>query len=417
MTRSIQFNPDSLNLMRGFNGLMNARESNGNGPLAGLLNRSDTALRNRLGFDPTNGPAAPRIQNLPTPGESIRDRDDEDEEENKDSVELSDFVKEAAREAAENARKAPRAGETNQVFVSEDGRFEVSIDLQVRSDGSYDMELAVGFAQSQAFAAESLQRPALPAGEEASAEGEGPRGQSLQTSASALMERYVSYEQVLSTRDFEARIFFEQSKSVAASAEAAYGGGMGGAYMGVAAEVSNEFMLNVSISGADINNFNETAAQLTQFDDSGTLGGFLEAAGGVLKADSSNLGAFLDATRTLVDSAQAHVSSKLQNFFGGFNEQFGDQLESLGFGADYFNRIGEDVQKDLDTFFQVTRDFLGAMGANPIEDTKSAEETSLDVLEENLEQLREAQRETEEEAAGAQPQVESREDSPARTLA
>ncbi len=309
-----------------------------------------------------------------------------------DRVELSKFTEDAVNQALENARKSPQAGSTSTVFVSEDGRFEASIDLQIRRDGSYDLDLAVNFAQSRAALLGTSQQQALPEGQREGDELARQTPNNFSQSLSASAERYTSFEQSLSTRGFEANIFYEEAKSVAFKAEQSFGKESGENVLNVAKEVSREFTLNISISGDDIREFNNVADQLTAFDDSGTLTGFLDATRGVLNADSTNLGSFVNATQGLINATQNHVSGKLNSFFSSMNEQYGETLEQIGFAPDRLANIGKDVEKDLQDFFSITNDFFNNLSGNKpeqVEEAASEEEIALETLDENLRQLKE----------------------------
>ena len=451
MVQAIQLNPGLLggHGFSGLNGFLNGNalgDSDGQQPLASLFKRDKNGLRNSLGFDPfdllTLNPLVNRLTKNPLDN-SKKPEEEKPSGKKDDQVDLSNFVKDSAAKAVENAQRSPRAGDTNQVFVSQDGRFEVSIDLQVRSDGSYDLELQVGFAQSQAFGLSSTQSgggavapastedaissadqpvPAsdyadptavaatngepVPATDKPLQYDQSQPDQSYQ-SLSAYLQRYTSFEQVLQTRDFEAHIFFEQSKTVALAAEQAYGSDSGDQVLNVAQNVASEFRLNISISGSDINNFNDVASQLTQFDDSGTLSGFLDAVNGVLTADPSKLGSFVNASQALFESARQHVSAKLDLFFTGFNEAFGATLEDLGFAPDYIANLGQDVQNDLNSFFDVTNNFLSNLvGGNNLLDPQQVDNSQLDVLTQNLQQLREDQQQALEEAKKPKPTLD-----------
>lgn len=403
MVDSINLFQDGNGIFGGFSGFLNrsalGRGDDNSRPLSGLLNRGSGGLQTNL----------LQLQSNPLLQQVQKQKDAEKaEDEKKDEVTLSDFVKEAADEAVETAKKTP--GATSQVFVSEDGRFEVSVDLQVRGDGSFDLDLAVGFAQSSAAAIESNgQQQALQAKSDAPEDGaedvdgnavanpaEFPVGE-FGSSASLLAERFTSYEQSLTTRDLQVNIFFEESKSVALETQQKFGSEAADQFSSVAGQVSNEFKLNINISGDDINNFNQAAADLLQFDESGTLSGFLGAASNVLNSNPNDIGGFIDATRALVGATQEHVSTKLNGFFNGLSNEFGSQLEELGFAPDYLETLGQDVENDLNSFFAITNNFLGSLtGSDRIEDQEDIEEQEISILEESLERLEEARQENRE---------------------
>ncbi len=417
MVQSINLFQDGKGLFGGFNGFLDrsfGNENQNNRPLSGLLNRNTLGFQSNPLQLPNSNPLLQQIQQ--------KNANEKADEKKKDEVTLSNFVKDAAEEAVDNARQTP--GTTSQVFVSEDGRFEVSIDLQVRRDGSFDLDLAVGFAQSQGAAISSqtngggqqtIEEQSTVEEAEAAATGESPQeGAVTEPNAfppaqfsgfSGIAERFTSFEQSLSTRDLEVNIFFEEAKSVEFQARQQFGDETGDRFQAVAGQISNEFQLNINISGSDINNFNEAANDLLQFDDDGTLGAFLGAASNVLSSDSSNIGSFIDATRSLVGASRDLVSNKLNNFFTDLNSQFGGSLEEIGFEPNFIQSLGENVQNDLDSFFSVTNDLLANLsGSNQIEDPENIEDTELNILEENLEQLQEA-REEQIEAGISRPPI------------
>lgn len=340
----------------------------------------------QLGFNKDLPSPAELIQKYTTqsPEQSETNETDEETEDNskEDRVELSDDAEKEVQQAVDNAI---RQGVTEKIVVSADGRFEISMDLRVNDDGSYDMDMAVRFAQSQGAALDYLSQGALP-----ESSGSTMPDQMGYSSFEALAERYTSYEQTLETRGFQANIFFEQAKSVALTAEEAYGTDSGERYLSAAKDVSDEFVLNISISGDDITKFNEVGEALTQFDDTGTLDGFLSAVEGVLTTDSSNLGALVDATEGLLNATQEHIGSKLDQFFSSLDEESGSYLEKLGFGSNIFNNLGQDVQKDLDEFFSVTNSILsGLLDNGLIEQQQNSLESQVDVLTEKLDAMRE----------------------------
>ncbi len=377
----------------GLGGFING-EPIGNNPdnerRPGFANRN--GLANLLGQQTPQPAINPLLQQL----NQLKPTTEEEREEpskKKDQVDVSEFAKNAAKEAVEKAKQSPRAGQTQQVIVSEDGRFEATIDLQKRSDGSFDLDLAVKFAQSSALAAGQASIGLLPQGEDASVENNPAELQFNSLKASA--ERYTSFEQTLETRGFQANIFFEESKRVAYSAEQKFDSATASNITNVSKELSREFTLNISISADSLDSFNQASESLLQFDDTGTLEGFLDATRNVLNTDSSNLESFLGATQGLIDSSREHVSSKLNGFFTGLQEQFGGALEDIGFTPDFLEKTGEDVQKDLDSFFQVTNNFFkNLLGNNDeIQDGTDVKNEQLRVLEENLKELQEKRKE------------------------
>lgn len=390
MVKSIQWTDPMRNALFGsMNGLFNK----GNNPASP---GETTGLRlSPLGASPWRNNAAQGqpglLSLLPLRDNALTKSPKEESADAKkgDRVELSQFAEDAAKEALENAKKSPANGTTSQILVSQDGRFAASIDLKINQDGSYDMELAVRFAASDAAKALLGTGMVSPDGT-----GNPQETQRASLQATQTVQRYTSYEHTLETRGFQARIFYEEAKGISQRVEQAYGGEAGAAYMNVAQQVSHEFSLNISISGDDIHAFNEVAANLTQFDESGTLSGFLQAAQGVLTADSRNLGAFVNATQALVSSAQEHVGSRMNQFFTGMNEQYGAVLEKMGFGSDSLAIMGQDVQANLNTFFQLTNDLLanmfGEIGMNPAQNPTIEQAESMRA---RLEEIREQQQE------------------------
>ncbi len=391
-----------INSSSGLTSLFNRNTNNTGGSALNLLSQNPGVSRQN-GLSPLRQPSI--LRNL--------QEQNKVEDDKKDKLDLSSFAKNAADEAIQNARSKPELGATNQIIVSEDGRFEASVDLKINSDGSFALDLAVRFAESSAVGVQSFngsqeqitEQPDVQTIEEQAApdevEGdefaleENPGNLSL-AGFDALAARQTSFEQIVSTRDFQAQIFFEETKAVALSAQQAQGDAVAGEFLGVSQQVAQEFTLNVSISGTDLNNFNAIAEELAQFDDTGTLGGFLEAARGVLTTDSSNLNSFLGATQGLIESARNHVGAKLNDFFTGLNDTFGEELDSLGLGfsSEFFEDLGQDVNADLNRFFDTTNQLFNNFG---IDTSADPETLTTDLLNKNLEQLREQQKEKLEE--------------------
>lgn len=338
----------------------------------------------------SNGAGVGLLRNL---DENLRESEkDRKKEKDQDKLELGNFSERAAQQALENARRMPRIGATNEIVVSEDGRFEASVDIRFKSDGSYELDLAVRFAESSAASLKSM--AALGAPKEGEFETQDKRNQFSYSGMQAYAERYTSFEQILQTRGFEARIFFEESKAIGFRAEEAHGDGVGKRMTSVASQMAHEYTLNVSIRGDNLNDFNDIANTLSQFDDTGTLNGFLEAARGVLTGDSSNIDSFLGATRGLLNASRDHVGAKLSQFFSSIDKDFGSDLEKLGFGSDFFSKMGESVQNDLNRFFNVTNEMFGKLlGDMKIGRNNDAQTKQLDVIKENLEALREKRQE------------------------
>lgn len=394
---------------------------------SGLMQAVGLSLNKRFGLNLNTqnssvNTLADSLKNLrqSTEAQKTEEARKKEEEKKKDRLETSGEDQTTSSSALQQALKN---GTTQQIVVSEDGRFEASIDMKLNADGSYSLDMSIHFANARAAMLASqgtatTDTATQTGGAETQAASEDTGTDTTNTTdtgddtdtesdpaslayqgASALYQRYTSYEQTLQARGFEANIFFEEAKSVAASAEQAYGSGTGDRYMSVAGEVAQEYTLNISISGDDLSNFNAVAEELTQFDDSGTLTGFLQAAQSVLTSDSSNLGAFVDATQSLVSATQEHVSAKLTNFFSSMQDQFGGTLEEMGFEPNYLENLGQDVQSDLNTFFQVTNDFFENLFNNgEIEDTTDPDTQIIESLDEQLTQLEEKRQEVTEKS-------------------
>ena len=354
----------------------------------GLNLHSNSSTNKNLGGLSSLIPSSLKQSNISEPQKSLVEQQ-KDEKKKEDKVDISSFAEDAAKKAMETAQKSPKNGETNQVFVSEDGRFEASVDMRLNSDGSYDMDLALRFAQSSATMISGATQQALPQGD---AKTSNQLSDLSYSGASLSAQRYTSFEQQLETRDFQARIFYEQTKTIAASAEQMHGSDIAGQITNASQQMAQEFKLNISISGKDLSNFSEVTDTLAQYDDTGTLSGFLQAAQGVLTADSSNIGSFMDATKSLLSATQEHVSAKLNDFFTGMNDQYGQTLQDMGFGQDFLKNQGTDVKSNLDSFFKTTNDMLTSMfgGSNAIEtkDIKTQQVEALTASLDNLEQIR-----------------------------
>jgi hypothetical protein len=399
-------------VIAGLSGFLNGQAigNNSQQQSKGILGGSGQSLAQRLGLQlGMPDTAANKIGGIGLKTPSLRETQEaeSEKEEKTDRLEVSS---DEQNEIDKAINDAIANGVTQQIIVSEDGRFEASIDMRVNADGSYELDMAVRFAESRSAMMEQAQMSIGDDSEEVDPESDSDS--LTYQGAYAEYQRYTSYEQSLQTRGFEANIFFEEAKTVAASAEQAYGDEIGGEYMSVAGEVAHEYNLNISIKGDDLSNFNQVAEELSQFDDSGTLSGFLESAHNILTTDSTNIGAFVEATQGLVGATQEHVSTKLTNFFSDMQEQFGSTLEDMGFEPGFIERLGEDVESDLNTFFSMTNDLLGSMfGVDPIEDQQDAETQKLDLLEEQLNVLKEERR----EIFDAKPQTPNTEREPIPT--
>ncbi|MDP8245997.1 MAG: hypothetical protein P9L94_18080 [Candidatus Hinthialibacter antarcticus] len=394
-----------FNANSGLTSLFNRTSNNNNSSPLSLLT-GNNGLSSQNGLSPLRQPNI--LRGLQDQTKSPAD------DEKKDKLDLSTFAKDAADGAIQQARTKPELGATNQIIVSKDGRFEASVDLKINSDGSFALDLAVRFAESSAAGIQSytgtqqqvadetelIEGEEQPVPEDAETDEysleENPTDLSL-SSFDAIAARQTTFEQIVSTRDFQAEIFFQESKAVALSAQQAQGDAIAGEYLGVSKQVAQEFTLNVSISGTDLSNFNAIAEELSQFDDTGTLGGFLEAARGVLTSDPGNLSSFVGATQGLIESARNHVGAQLNDFFTGLGDTFGEELDALGLGfaSDFFENIGEDVNNDLNRFFDTTNQLFKNFGINTSADPESI---TTELLNKNLEQLREQQKEKLEES-------------------
>ena len=435
---------EGLSAMAGILGLLNSNQSTGSfglngffqgsaiglsseeneGNNQGLMQSVGQSLNQRLGLNlsPSGNRLADSL-NLLNKSNSAKtaktnesDSTQDSEDKKKDRLETSTESNTSLDQIVQNAIKN---GTTQQIVVSQDGRFEASIDMRLNADGSYALDLSIHYANAQAAAIasqttgsqttnqtqeiESTKDPSVaPTTDDLTAQNEDQSLDPYQTyqGASVAYQRYTSYEQILQTRGFEANIFFEEAKSVAASAEQAYGQDMGNQYMSVAGQVAQEYTLNISISGDDLSNFNQVSQELTQFDDSGTLAGFLQAAGTVLNTNSSDFGAFVDATQSLVNASQQHVTAKLSNFFSSMQDQFGGTLEQLGFDSNYIANLGQDVESDLNTYFGITNNLWNALfntngkeNTDQIDSNEDIESAQLELLNEQMSLLEEKRQE------------------------
>ncbi len=372
-------------LLNGFINSTPLSQSNDRRPLSGLIG-------SRLGAG---------IQGLPEtiakPQDDESKRIGEEEKESRlterkgDSVDIQDSAKQAVDQAMENAAQKRPGGATNQIFVSEDGRFEASVDLQVRQDGSFDLNLEVSMAEARSASIAEIYAadPSL-----------ARLGESGASYASVQQDTLVSFEQIVTGRDFEARLFYEEASHVAVEVGNAYGDQLGGEVRGVAGELANEYTLNISISGESLESFNRQVGELAAREDGDQLlPSFLSAAGNAINNAASGVDGFFAATQSLLDNARAVIGSNLQEFFGGLQEQYGGIAQEFGFGENFFESMGEETGQNLNDFFNVTNGFFGELFGNALPDATDKEsllrdgQGEQDVLQETLETMKEYQEE------------------------
>lgn len=381
-------------LLNGFINSTPLGQSNDRQALSGLIGSRLGAGTQRL----------PEALAKPQDDETKRIGEEEDERrltgQKEDSVDIQDFARQAVDQAMESAAQRRSGGGTNQIFVSEDGRFEASVDLQVRQDGSFDLNLEVSMAEARSASIAEIYAadPSL-----------ARLGESGASYASVQQDSLVSFEQVVTGRDFEARLFYEEASHMAVEVGNAYGEQLGGEVRGVAGELANEYTLNISISGESLESFNQQVGALAAREDGDQLlPSFLSAAGNVINNAASGVDGFFAATQSLLDSARAVIGSNLQDFFGGLQEQYGGVAQEFGFGENFFETMGEETGKNLNDFFTVTNDFFGELFGNALtggadtESLLSGDKSEQDVLQETLETMNEYR----EEAPPVTPQGE-----------
>ncbi len=372
-----------------------------NGNRIGEGHGNENATQNRLNqFSPRNAPArnvlgdlASRIQQYRAnpPDRSVSRPDEKDDEEERterekdsDKVELSNFTEDAIEEAVRDAQLTN--GTTQQVFVSEDGRYEASIDLKINADGSFDLDIEVGLAESRAAGIQVAE------GYEGEQEVAANAGRMEMASARYMQETTVEYERLLATRDWEARVFYSSTERVAAQVEQAQGSEMGGRVLSVGGQLSNEYKMNISISGENLDSFLSQVEDLSANDESAELGGFLDAVSNVLTTSPDNVGDLLNATQALIGNVQEQVSSALDTFFGDIQETFGKELEEMGFGPEFLTEMNEKSQQGLTHFLDTTNNVFGNLLAAKqppqIEDVEA--DTKKQILEESLEMQKQA---------------------------
>jgi len=329
-----------------------------------------------------------------------KDKEDKNEEKKEDTVQLSDFAKQAVEQAVEQAEGGQLVnGTTQQVFVSEDGRYEASVDLRLNGDGSFDLDISVGMAQSKSAGIGSPQTGGN--GEVAGS------GAVYSSSAGSMMSRTtVEYERMIAQDDWQAQIYYSSVQQAAVGISQSYGEEMGDQVMQVGAQLSKEFQMNISVSGEDLDSFLSQVEQIASSEeDSGDLGGFLTAVSNVLTASPENMSEFFGATNALINKVGEQISSALDNFFTSIGETFGSQLEEMGLGAEFLDGLKEESQSGLTKFLDVTNSFFqNILGVNSLEDIQANSDAQL--LQESLEMQQEAMEEqaeqTEEESeAGA----------------
>ncbi|HPA47894.1 MAG TPA: hypothetical protein PLG59_16900 [bacterium] len=328
---------------------------------------------------------------------NIQKEEEEKEDEKEDTVELSDFAKQAVEQAVEQAESGGLVnGTTQQVFVSEDGRYEASIDLRLNGDGSFDLDISVGMAQSRTAGIGSQQ---------SSGNGEvAGSGNAYSSSASMMSRTTVEYERMIAQDDWQAQIYYSSVQQAAVGISQSYGEDMGNQVMQVGAQLSKEFQMNISVSGADLDSFLAQVEQIASSEeDSGDLGGFLTAVSNVLTASPENLSDLFGATNALINQVGEQVSNALDDFFTSIGETFGSQLEEMGLGTEFLDGLKEESQSGLTQFLDVTNSFFqNILGVNSLEDTQTNSE--LQLLQESLEMQQEAM---EEEAEQTEEETES----------
>lgn len=347
-----------------------------NGEQIGRANRPLSALNQGLSrgqglLGPPPAAAQPSVHTEPDRRKRIGE-DDKDEgrglRPKKDEVEIQEFAQDAIDQALSKA--AQRPGATQQIVVSEDGRFEASIDLQVRSDGSFDLDIEVGFAESRAASISEIfaSDPSL-----------AQIGQSGASYAAVQQDTLLEFEQIVAGRDFEARIFYSEATHVAAEIGSAYGDNVGGEVRGVAGELAREYKLNISVSGESLESFNAQAREIAARDDGeNLLGGFLTAASNLINSSPDNLDGFFQATQSLLDNAKATIASSLDSFFGDMQDQFGDTIEEFGFGPDFLTQMNEQSQQGLGDFFDVTNSLFGQLFGAQVDMSTTPQELAQD---------------------------------------
>ncbi len=348
------------------------------------------------------GDLASRIQRYaasPPSRVEVPEHDEEEDDEKRtesekksDKVELSNFAEKAIEEAVRDATLSN--GATQQVFVSEDGRYEASIDLKINADGSFDLDIEVGLAEARAAAVQTTEPM------EGEYEVSGKRGWMEMASAQYLQETTVEYERLLATRDWEASVFYSSTERVAAQVEQAHGSEMGGRVLSVGGQLSNEYRMNISVSGENLDSFLAQVEDLNANEDSAELGGFLDAVANVLTTSPDNIGDLLNATQALIGNVKEQVSSALDTFFGDIEETFGAELEEMGFGPEFLTEMKEKSQQGLNHFLDTTNNIfgnlLGASQTPEIEDVEA--DTKKQILEESLEMQKQAIEEQERKA-------------------
>lgn len=356
------------------------------------LGRPPTDLASRLEYYTANPPKTidGRIE------EEEDDRGDKTKDDEKgDKVELSNFASEAIEEAVGNALHSMVNGATQQVFVSEDGRYQATIDLQVNRDGSFNLDISVGMAASRTAGAQLLQGEPINHGLELRAYP----GNTSFVSARVLQETTLEYERQIATRDWEAQIFYSSTERVAAGVSRVHGPDVGGKVLSVGSELSREFQMNISISGENLDSFLAQIDELSASEEASELTGFLDAVGNVLRAAPDDLGDLLNATEALIARVGEQVAEAVNHFFTGIWDTFGSELQDFGFGSDFIEEMNENAQQGLKDFLGVTNHFfeniLGLPENQTLEDPRA--DSNARLLKESLELQKEALQERLEE--------------------
>jgi len=341
-------------------------------------NRLLPGLASRLGY-PAMTPLAHSGGRVAESKDGGR-RDRSETQQDTDKVELSSLARDAIKEAVDSALHQPVNGATQQVFVSEDGRYQVTIDLKLNRDGSFDLDLSVGMAAGRAAGVQGLlqEEPGIGA-------NELPGGVGM-AGAVAIQETTLEYERLLATREWEARIFYSSTERVAAAVEQAHGPELGGGVLSVGADLSREFQLNISITGEDLNSFLAQVQELSVSEEASDLAGFLDAVANVLTSAPESLGDLFRATEALIARATEHVADAVDHFFAGIWDTFGSQLQEIGFEYGLIEDMSATAQRGLRDFLDVTNRFfasiLGIQQERVVEDPIA--DSGVRVLQESL---------------------------------
>ncbi len=388
----------------GIGGFMNGQQLGGtqNRPLQGLNSNAKSGLLNSL-VGNQNTPSLLSNANSPQKTQGLSDEEEgiNRQKDKEDKVEIQEFAQDAIDQALKNASNGNTNGTTKQIIVSEDGRFEASIDLQLRADGSFDLDLEVGFAESRSASITELSSYDSSFGDLQAQAG-------YYTSIS--QDTLVEFEQSITGRDYQAQIFYNEATHVAASVGAQYGGDLGGQVSGVAGELAREFSMRISISGESLDSFNQQVSEMAESEDGDQLlAGFLSAASNVINNSPDNTDGFFTATQALLDNAQSMISTQLNDFFTSLQEDYGQVAEEFGFGSDFFTQFGEDTQQGLNDFFSTTNSFFDNLFGQQVESASQPSELETDseaeLLKQTMESLKEYQEQILEESQQQQPRA------------